>query len=156
MRPVPGVVGAVVAVQHVVARVGEVFDRFLGLFHIAAGLHVFLARERALAETLGAGDDAVAQGHREIVPARRLDRLHDIHREAVAVLEAAAVLVGALVDIRQRKLIKEIALVDRMDLDAVDAGFLQELRVHRELIDESLYLLHGHLAGRHLVRPAVR
>jgi hypothetical protein len=60
------------------------------------------------------------------LPQAGLDRFDDFHREAVAVLKAAAPFVGPLIDILQRELIQEIAFVDRVDLHAIDAGLLAE------------------------------
>src|SRR5699024_5469653 len=62
MRPVPGVVGAVVAVEHVVAGVLQLLDDDLALRHVAAELDKLLAGHRALEEVLRLGDNGVAQG----------------------------------------------------------------------------------------------
>ena len=61
MRPVPGIIGAVVAVEHIVSRILQVFCRELGLLHIAPGFLEFLARQCAAPEPLGLGHHAVAQ-----------------------------------------------------------------------------------------------
>ena len=87
MRPVPRVVGAVVAVQHVVARVLQEPCGKLGFRHVAPDLGVAFAGKRALPQPLGPGDDAVAQRHGEILPAGGLDGLDNLRREAVAVLQ---------------------------------------------------------------------
>ena len=155
VRPVPGVIGAVVAVEHVVARVLQEFRRDLGLCHVTPGLDVVLAGQRALAEALGLGDDGIAQRHREVRAAGGLDGLDDLGGEAVAVFQTPAVFVRALVDVVERELVKKIPFVDRVDLDAVDARVLQELGALGKRVDEFLDLRLRHLARRDLVRPAV-
>lgn len=153
--PVPGVVGAVVAVQHIVAGVLEVFGGAFGLRHVPPDLGVLLAGQGPFAEVLSFGDDAVPQRDREVRPTGGLDGLDDLHGEAVAVLKAAAVLVGAHVDVFQRELIQQIALVDGMDLYAVHARFLEQQRALGKGVHELADLPHGHLAGGDLVAPAV-
>ena len=121
MRPVPRVVGAVVAVEHIVSGVLQILDGLLGLGHVAAELHELLAGDSALTEALGLGHHGVTQRHREVLAAHGLDRLHDLHSEAVAVFKGAAVLVGTVVHVGQRELIQQIALMHRVDLDTVHA-----------------------------------
>ena len=147
MRPVPRVVGAVVAVEHVVSGVLQILDGLLGLGHVAAELHELLAGDSALTEALGLGHHGVAQRHREVLAAHGLDRLHDLHSEAIAVLEGAAVLVGTVVHVGDGKLIQQIALVHRVDLHAVHAGILQELGGLGKGVHHLVDLLHGQGAG---------
>ena len=157
MRPVPCVVGAVVAVEHIVACVGKILNRALGLLHVTAELlEVLLIRHCALAPVLGLGDDGVAQGDGEVTAALALDGLNDLDRETVAVLEGAAVLVGTVVHVGDGELVKQIALVDGVDLNTVDPGFLEELGGLCKGFDLIVYLLDGHGAGLDLVIPAVR
>ena len=61
MCPVPRVIGAVVAVEAIVARILKIFCRFFGFLHISAYLSIFLAGKRAGTETLCLGNDAVTQ-----------------------------------------------------------------------------------------------
>ena len=156
VRPVPRVIRAVVAVEHVIARVLQEFGCDLGFRHVAAGLHIFLAGQRALAEALGLGDDGIAQRDREVRAAGGLDGLDDLGGKAVAIFKAPAVFVGTLIDVVERELVKKVPLVDRVDLHAVDAGVLQELCGLGKRVDHLLNFRLRHLAGRHLVRPAVR
>ena len=157
MCPVPGVVGAVVAVEHVIARVLEVLDGLLGLGHVAAELdEVGLVRHGALAPRLGLGHDGVAQRHREVGAGLTLDLLHDLDREAEAVLERAAVFVGAVVPVGHGELVKQVALVHGVDLDAVDAGGAQLLGGLAEGVDHVLDLLDRQRAGHDVLLPAVR
>ncbi len=125
VSPVPCVIGAVVAVEAVVAGILKILDSPLRLRHIASDLGISLARESALAEALGLGNYAVAQGDRKIVAAGLFDSLNYLDREAVAILERAAVFVGALVDILKCELVEQIALMDCVNLNAVNACVLE-------------------------------
>ena len=155
VSPVPCIVGAVVAVEAVVARILKILDGSLGLSHVASYFGIGLARERALTEALCLGNYAVAQGDGEIVAARLLDSLNDLDREAVAVLERAAVFVGAFVYILEGELIEQIALVDCVNLNAVNARFLEHSRALRKCVDHLRYLGLCHLPRGYLVGPAV-
>ena len=58
MCPVPGVIGAVVAVEHIVACIGQILDCPLGLLHVTAELlEVGLVGHCALTPVLGLGND---------------------------------------------------------------------------------------------------
>ena len=155
MRPVPRIIRAVVAVEHVVARVLQKLRGDLGLGHVAACLDILLAGQRALPEALGLRDDGIAQRHREIRAAGGLDGLDDLGGEAVAVFKAPAILVRALVDVVQRKLVEQIALVNGVNFYAVDARILQKLRALGKRVDKLLNFFLRHLARRQLVRPPV-
>ena len=157
MCPVPCVVSTVVAVEHVVAGIAQVLDCLLGLSHVTAELfEVGLIRHSALAPCFGLGDDGVTQGHREVGAGLTLDGLHDLDREAEAVLERAAVLVGTMVPVGDGELVKQVALVDSVDLNAVDTGLAQLLRGLAERIDHLVDLFHGHRTREHVLLPTVR
>jgi len=157
MRPVPCVVGAVVAVEHVISGVGQILDCALGLLHVAAELlEVLLVRHRALAPVLRLGDDGVAQGDGEVGAAGSLDGLNYLDREAETVLEGAAVLVGAVVHVGDGELVEQVALVDSVNLNAIDTGVHELLGGLGKGFDLILNLLDCHRAGLDLVVPAVR
>ena len=155
VRPVPCIIGSVVAVEHVVTGVLKIFCRPLGLLHIAPCFLELLAGKRAAAESLRLGDHAVTQGHREIISAGLLDRLNDLHREAVAVLERSAVFICAMIHILECELIEQVAFMNRMDLHAVHARFLEEPCALGERIHKLMDLFHRHRSGGNFVRPAV-
>ena len=156
MCPVPCVVGAVVAVEHCVAGLFEVLDSLLGLFHVAAELlEVLLVRHCALAPALGLGDDGVTQGDGEVVAGILVDALDDLDGEAETVLEGSAVLVGTEVPVLHGELVKQVAFMDSVDLNAVDAGIAQLLRGLTERFDHFLDLGAGHGTGLELLVPAV-
>ena len=124
MCPVPGVIGAVVAVEAVVACILQIFCGALGLCHVTPDLDIILSGQRALTEALGLGEHAVAQGDGEILAAGLFDGLHDLHGEAVAVFKGAAVFVRALVDVQQCELVQKIAFMHGVNLNTVHAGVL--------------------------------
>ena len=144
MRPVPRVVGSVVAVEHVVACVLQIFCRPLGLFHVAPCFLEFLSRKSAPAHSLGLGYHTVAQGYRKIFAASLLDRLHDLDREAVAVLKRSAVFICAVVHIFESELVQQIALMHSVDLHAVHSRVFQKLCALGKRLHELLYFLHRH------------
>ena len=151
MRPVPCIVCTVVAVEAVIARILKILCGALGFLHVTPHLGVILARESALTEALGLGYDAVSERYREIVAAGGFYRLYDLDREAVSVFKRSAVFVGTLVDVFQRELIEQIALVHRMNLNAVNARVLQHFCAFCERFNELADLVNGHGARRHLV-----
>ena len=155
VSPVPCVVCAVVAVEAVITGILKILDSLLGLCHIASYFGIGLARERALTEALGLGNYAVAQGDREVVAARLLDSLNYLDCETIAILKRAAVFVGALVDIFKGELVEQIALVDCVNLNAVNACVLEHLCALCERIDKLLDFSLGHLSRGNFIRPAV-
>ena len=155
MRPIPGVVGAVVAVEHIVSRILQILCGAFALFHVAAHFGVFLARERALAEALRLGDDGIAQRDGEVVAARLLDGLDDLDGEAVAVFKAAAVFVRAEVGVLHRELIEKIPLMHGMDLHAVHVRVFYKFCRLCKGFDHLLDLFLGERAGDARLLPAV-
>ena len=156
MSPVPGVVGAVVAVEHIVSGVAQILDGPLGLLHVAAPLlKVRLIRHGALAPLLGLGDHGITQGDGEVGSGFSLDGLDYLHREAEAVLEGAAVLVGTVVPVLHGELVEQVAFMDGMYLNAVDPGLSQTLGGLTEGFHHLLDLGHGERTGLHVLSPAV-
>ena len=141
MRPVPCVVCTVIAVKAVVACVLKIFCCLLGFLHVTAYLNIVLAGDCALTEALCFGNNAVTKRNREIVAASLFDCLNDLDRETVAVLEASAVFVGTLVDIFKCELVKKIALVNGVNLNAVNACVLEQLCALCECVNELFDLL---------------
>ena len=156
VRPVPCVICPVVTVEHVVPGVLEIFCRPLGFLHVAPCFLKLLAGKRAAAHSLSLGDHTVAQRNREIISAGLLDRLHDLHRKAVAVLERSAVFIRAVVHIFECELIEQIALMHSVDLHAVHACFLEQPCALGKSIHKLVDLLHCHSSGGHFIGPAVR
>ena len=155
MRPVPCVVGTVVTIQHVIARILKELRGELGFRHVPPDLGVGFAGQRAPPQALGLGDHAVAQRDWEILTAGGLDGLHDLRRKAVSVLQRAAVLVSAVVHILECELVEQISLVHRVHLHAVHARRLEQCGALGKRIDDRLNLRLRHLAGGHPVGPAV-
>ena len=155
VRPVPRIVGAVVAVEHVVARVLQILRGAFALLHVAADFGVFLARQRPLAEALRLGEDGIAQRDGEVLAAGLLDGLDDLHGEAVPVLKAAAVLVRAEVGVLHRELVEKVPLMHGVDLNAVHVRVFQKLRRLCKGVDHLLNLFLGERAGDAALVPAV-
>ena len=128
VRPVPRVIRAVVAVEHIIARILQKTSRRSRTRPCRGPPRHTPRRAARLPEALGLRDDGIAQRHWEIRAAGGLDGLDDLGGEAVAVFKTSAILIRALVDVVERKLVEQIALVHGMDLHAVDARVLQELR----------------------------
>ena len=156
MRPVPGVVGAVVAVEHVVAGVLQLLDHDLALGHVAAELYELLAGHRALEEVLRLGDDGVAQGDGEVAARGVLYVLDYVGGVAQAVIQAAAVLVGAVVEILYSELVERVALMHGVYLDAVHPGLAQQAGGLAEGLGALLDLGDGQRTGLVVLLPAVR
>lgn len=121
----PGIVGAIVGVEHVVAAGFQQLRRSNAFIQIAAHLGKRFPWQRTAVEALHHGAHAVPDGNRVVLTAAFLDGLHNLLRKQEAAFQAAAVFVGPLVAERQRELIQQIALVHRMDLHTVHAAFLR-------------------------------
>ena len=134
--PEPGVIGAVVTVEQVVARLFEDLDRLLGLFHGTADLIELLAGHGTGVEALGHGDDRIPERDREILAADFFDLLDDLTGEPQPVLQRTAVRVGPVVGVGHGELVEQVALVDGVDLDAVDADLLAPQSGLSEGVDE--------------------
>ena len=157
VRPVPGIVGAVVGIKHIVAGLLQIAGGLFAFLHIPADLGVVgLAGQGTVAEILHLGHGAVPHRYRVIRPAGRLDGLDDLHRKAVAVLKIAAVGVGAVVGVFHGKLVQQVAFVYRMDLHAVHPGFLAQNRRFGKGFDDLLDLGDRHLGAGDLRCPAGR
>ena len=61
-----------------------------------------------------------------------------------------------MVPVGDGELVKQIAFVDGVDLNAVDTGLTQQLRGLAERIDHLVDLFDGHRTGEHVLLPTVR
>ena len=156
MGPIPAVVGAVVAVQCVIARVLEILRGLLALFHIPADFRKFFTGDSAHFEIDDLGGNGVAQHDGIILTALPLDGLYHLYSEAIAVFKAAAVFIGPVVIILQGELVHQIALVDRMDLNTVYTDVLAQLGGLGIALNIVLNLLDGKSPGRKLGCPGQR
>ena len=156
MCPVPGVVGTVVRIEHVIACILQVLGRLFTFFHVTADFSIFFARHRTYAEVLHLGQNGVTQGYRIVLAAFFLDGLYDIGSKAVTIFEGTAVLVSTLVCIFQSKLVQQVAFMHRMNFHAIYACCLAEFCSLCKSIHDFFDFLHGHGTGCHLVRPAGR
>ena len=155
MAPPPGVVGAHVRIQRIVAIGGQQFGGLQAFFDVAAFFDEALAGQGALAPVLDHALDAEAQRHGETLAAARLDLLHDLAGKAQAVLQGAAVGVVAQVEHGDGELVEQVTLVHGVYLDAVKAGALCVGRAIAEGFDDAVDLLHRQRAAD-LVQPTVR
>ena len=151
MCPIPCVIGAVIAVEHIIARILQILGRYLGLLHVSADLDVILAGESALTEALGLGDYRISERNGEILAAFLLDSLDYLGCETISVLKGAAVFVGPLIDIFKGELVEQIALVDSVDLNAVHACVLEHLGGLSKCVYHLLNLSLGHLSRGELI-----
>ena len=151
MCPIPCVIGAVIAVEHIIARILQILCGYLGLLHVSADLDVILAGESALTEALGLGDYRISERNGEILAAFLFDSLDYLGCEAISVLKGAAVFVGPLIDIFKGELVEQIALVDSVDFNAVNACVLEQLGGLRKCVDHLLDLSLGHLSRGELI-----
>ncbi len=157
MRPIPGVVGAVVAVEHIIAGILQEFGRFFRFGHIAPDLGIVIfTGYGALAEALCFGDDGIAEGDGESLAAGAFNGLDDFGGKTVTVFKRTAVFVGSLIGIFHGELIEHVALMDGVHLDAVHAGLHAEPGGFGEGFDNLMDFADGKGAGIDVVRPAVR
>ena len=156
MRPVPGVVSAVVAVEHIVTRVLQISGGALALFHIPADFNVVLVvGNRAFTETFGLGYDRIAERYGVILAALGFYRLHYFHGETIAVFKTAAVFVRPLVGVFHRELIEEVALVYGVNFNAVYARVFAKFCGFSKRVHHFFYLFDRKRTGIAGVVPTV-
>ena len=154
VAPPPGIVGAHVHIQRIISIRGQQLCRLYTLVQITALFLKLLAGQRPLTQGFDKTLGTVPQDHWEILPATGLDLLHNLPGETQPVFQAAAVLVGAVVEQGDGKLVDEVALMDGVDLHAVKSCPLSVVSSLAEAADQGVDLLHGQLPA-YLVQPAV-
>ena len=154
MAPPPGVVGADVYIERVVAVRDEQLCRFEPFLHVTPLFRKLLARQRTLAPVLDHTFWGKAQRHGEVRAAGLLNLLDDLAGKAQPVFQTAAVFIRAVIEKADGELVDEIALVHRVDLHAVKPGALGIVGALAEALNNGVNLIHGQgTAG--LVQPAV-
>ncbi len=98
----------------------------------------------AVRPPVAAGD---ARAERQLLRHHRAHRARDRQRKAQAVLERAAILVGALVGNRRHEAVRQIAMRE-MQLDLVEADAQRALRRRHESRAHALHVVFRHLARR--------
>ncbi len=155
MSPIPGVISAIIAIEHVISGILEVFCCFFAFFHIAARFHKLFARQGAAPKSFGFAYHAIAKAHWKIFSARFFDSFDDFHRKTVTIFKRTTIFIGPMVDVLQRELIEKIAFVDGVNLDAIDARFFEKLRCFRESVYKFMNPFFGHLLARNFVAPTI-
>ena len=153
MCPVPGVVGTVISVQHIVAGILKIFCRFFGFRHITSDFDVIFSGHCTVAEILHLGFYGVSERYGIIVAAGFLDRLYDFSGKAVTVFEATAVFVTALVKEFDCELVEQIAFVNGVYFNTVNACVTAKLCSLCERFNDLVDLLYGHFGALDIVRP---
>ena len=124
MTPPPGIVRADVDIERIIAVGNEQLCRFHALGQVSALFFKLFSRQRPFTQGLDKALRAVAQHHGEVLPAAALDLLDDLTCKTQAVFKAAAVLIRALVEQRNCKLVDKVALMYCVNLHTVEAGAL--------------------------------
>ncbi len=156
MRPVPGVVGADVGVELVVAGRFEDLRGLEALFQAAALVLVFLAGQAALPPVLDGALHAVAQADGEILPHGPFDNPDDLARQRQPALQVAAVLIRPAVEDGKRELVEQVPLVHRVDFHAVESGRLGDLGRFGEFFHDGLHFRGGQRAAGDGGVPVIR
>ncbi len=153
MRPVPGIVSTVVAVEHVIACFFQYLYCLLGLLEVTAGLDIVgLLGQNALVEAACLTLYAVTYGNGEVLSALLLYFLYDIAGETESVFKGSAVFVCSVIRVFQGKLVKEVTLVYGMDFNTVNALFLEHLGGAAYGVDQLVDALLGKLLRLELLR----
>ena len=154
MSPVPGVVGTVVRIEHIIACVLKVLSRSLGLLHVTSYLNVLFTGNCSLSEALELGLYGVTERYGIILTALCLDSLYDLSRKAIAVLKGSAVLVGTLVVELDSELVEEVALVYCVYLNTVNACVTAELCSLGKRLYNLVDMMLGHLGADDIGCPS--
>ena len=145
MRPVPGIIRTVVAVQHVIAGFLQDLCDADAFVDVTAEFLKRFARHGTLVEALGIALDGIPYGYREVISAFLLDGFDNLNREAQTVLQTAAVFILAVVVIGNGELVEQIPFMHGMDLDTVDTRIPGGFGSERKPVNIVFNLLFGHL-----------
>ena len=154
MCPVPGIVSAVIGIEHIIACILQILCGLFALCHVSADFPVVFPGHGTLAVALHFADGRIAQRDGEVFAALGLDGLDDLGREAVAVFKAAAVFIGSLVEELHGELVEEVSLMDCVDFHTVHPGFHAQLCCLGKGFDDLGDLFPGHLGADDLLIPA--
>ena len=87
MRPIPGIVSSIIAVEHIVACILKIFCSLFTFFHITTNLCIFFARNSTYTEVFYLGLYGITQGYREVITAGSLDCLYNVCRKTISVFK---------------------------------------------------------------------
>ena len=99
MCPVPGIIGSVITVQHIITGILQILCCFFGFCHITACFCEAFSGKCSFAEALGLGFHTVTKGYREILSADFLDLFYDLCGETISVFKRTAVFIGTLIHV---------------------------------------------------------
>ena len=99
MCPVPGIIGSVITVQHIITGILQILCCFFGFCHITACFCEAFSGKCPLTEPLGLGFHAVPKRHREILPADFLDLFYDLYSKTISVFKRSTIFIGSLIHI---------------------------------------------------------
>ena len=99
MCPVPGIIGSVITVQHIITGILQILCCFFGFCHITACFCEAFSGKCSFAEALGLGFHTVTKGYREILSADFLDLFYDLCGETISIFKRTAVFIGTLIHV---------------------------------------------------------
>ena len=143
MIPPPGVVGSGIDIEGIVAVFLEKLRSLDPFFDIASLFFKFFTRKRPFTPVLDHALQTVTQGNGEVGAAGLRDLFADLSCETQAVFEASAVFVGPPVEKRNRKLVYQVAFMNGMDLNSVEACAFRVIRALSEAFDDAVDLIDG-------------
>ena len=99
MCPVPGIIGSVITVQHIITGILQILRCFFGFCHITACFCEAFSGKCSLPEPLCLGFHTVAKRHREILSADFLDLFYDLYSKTISVFKRSTIFIGSLIHI---------------------------------------------------------
>ena len=99
MCPVPGIIGSVITVQHIITGILQILCCFFGFCHITACFCEAFSGKCSLTEALGLGFHTVPKRHREILSADFFNLFYNLYCKTISVLKRSTIFIGSLIHI---------------------------------------------------------
>ncbi len=119
VAPVPRIISAKVGVQFIVSGAFQNLRGLQAFFEGAALFFIFFIRKAALPPVFNAALNTEPKANRKVFADCLLYSLHNLNRQRKPAAQVTAVLVRAVVEHRDRKLIQKVPFVHRVDFNAI-------------------------------------
>ena len=153
MSPVPGIVGSIIGIEHIVTGILKIFGCLFGFFHISSDFYIVFSRHRTFTESLHLRFYRITKRYRIVFSTCFLDCFYNFYCKTITIFKASAIFVSTFVKEFNRKLIEQISFMHRMYFHPINACIFTKFCSFCECFNDFMNLFFCHFRTFNIMSP---